>query len=76
MKEIKIANMTAIVAILVITAVFFSIISPLKELGILKSLFIFPGILIWGISLILITSTLKIKEKISKSRFLKSIFLF
>jgi energy-coupling factor transporter transmembrane protein EcfT len=59
---------------LTILIVFISIISPLKGLGIFTSLFIFLGILIWGISLISLISGLKTKEYISKIRILMSIF--
>lgn len=74
MRLIKIAITMAIIAILIITVIFISIISPLKGLGIFTSLFIFLGILIWGISLILLISGLKTKEYISKTKILISIF--
>ena len=64
----------ALVAILIITAVFISTISPLKGIGIFTTLSIFLGILIWGLSLILLISGLKTKENISKARILISIF--
>jgi hypothetical protein len=74
MKQIKVALIMALVAILIITAVFISTISPLKGIGIFTTLSIFLGILIWGLSLILLISGLKTKENISKARILISIF--
>lgn len=77
MKQVKIAFLMAMIAIMIITIVFISIISPLKGLGILTPLSIFLGISIWGSSLILIFSGLKHKNKenISKIGILITIVL-
>jgi hypothetical protein len=77
MKQIRIAIIMAIIAILIITIVFIFIISPLKGLGILTPFSIFLGISIWGFSLILLISGLKYrnKENISKVRILITIVL-
>jgi len=77
MKQIKIAIIMAIVAILIISAIFLSIISPLKGLSILTPLFILLGITIWGFSLILLISGLRnrYKENISQISILSAIIL-
>lgn len=77
MKQIKIAIIMAIVAILIISVIFLSIISPLKGLSILTPLSILLGITIWGFSLILLISGLRnrYKENISKISILSAIIL-
>ena len=75
MKQNRIALIMAAIAILIITIVFISIITPLKGLGILTTLSIFLGISIWGLSLIIFISGLKNKENISKVRILITILL-
>lgn len=75
MKQNRIALIMALIAILIITIVFISIITPLKGLGILTTLSIFLGISIWGLSLIIFISGLKNKENISKVRILITILL-
>jgi hypothetical protein len=63
MKQIKLAITMAIIAILIITIVFLSIISPLKGLSILTPFSILLGVTLWGLSIAFLISGLRIRDK-------------
>ena len=63
MKQIKLAITMAIIAILIITIVFLSIISPLKGLSILTPFSILLGVTLWGYGFIVLISVLRNRKK-------------
>jgi hypothetical protein len=63
MKQIKLAQKLALIAILIITIIFLSILSPLKGLSILTPLAIVLGITIWGYGLIVLVLGLRNRKK-------------
>jgi len=63
MKQIKLAQKLALIAILIISITFLSILSPLKGLSILTPLVIVLGITIWGYGLIVLISGLRNRKK-------------
>jgi len=63
MKQIKLVKKLALIAILIISIIFLSIISPLKGLSILTPLAIVLGITIWGYGLIVLISGVRNRKK-------------
>ena len=63
MQQIKLAITMAIIAIIIITIVFLSIISPLKGLSILTPFSILLGVTIWGYGLIVLISAMRNRKK-------------